>query len=202
MPASSSVTPESLLRHKKSQILSVAKARFLQSGVNKTTMRDLADDLGIAVSNLYLYFKNKQEIVIAIAQECRNEQELTDQVLLASELPAAEKLELLLMQRFQNIQTFRESSPKGKELMAYLLEQFPERVVEWQQSFETGILTILEAGNRQGEFCFTDLPQSARMIRLALGQFFLPAHIDLPIPLKEDDLRGLIRWLLAPWRLR
>src|SRR6478609_7322290 len=67
---------EAMPGDKKGQILLAAEARFLQYGIRKTTMRDIADDLGIAVSNLYLYFANKREIALAIAETCSQEMEM------------------------------------------------------------------------------------------------------------------------------
>jgi TetR/AcrR family transcriptional regulator len=186
-------------RDKKEQILAVAKARFLHYGVSKTTMRELADDLGISVSNLYLYFENKREIVLAIAQECRCEQERIDQTLLDDEsIPSAQKLEMLLLRRFQKSQAFRQDSPRGKELMAYLLQEAPTQLLDWQHSLEASIQAILEAGIWYGDFCLEDPAQSAHLFYLAVEQYFLPVHIDLPTPPVEEDLRALIRWILAP----
>jgi AcrR family transcriptional regulator len=189
---------EPLSTDKKNKILEAAKSRFLHYGVSKTTMRDIAEDVGIAVSNLYLYFENKREMVLAIAQDCRAEQDLIDQKLLSDQgIPAGAILENVLLSRFKNLCIFRTESPKGSELIAYLLQEYPERVKTWQDSFENLIFTALDIGVQRGEFHFADTRHSARMVRLAIHQFFLPAHIELPITPTEDDLIALIRWLVA-----
>ncbi len=53
---------------KREAILNAAKRRLNQYGVKKTTMQEIAEDVGIAVGTLYLYFKNKNEILIATAE--------------------------------------------------------------------------------------------------------------------------------------
>lgn len=183
---------------KKTKILQAAKARFLHYGVCKTTTRDIAEDLGISVSNLYLYFENKREIVLAIAQSCQAEQEIMDlQILEDKLLTPQQKLETLLVEKFRQKRSFRNDSPKGAELTAYLLQEYPERVKEWQDSMESRIYAALDEGRRLGSFQIEDVQEAAHMLRISLGLFFLPAHIQLPIEPTEMELLALIRWHLS-----
>jgi AcrR family transcriptional regulator len=45
------------------RILSVAEDSFYDKGFRETTMRAIAGEVGISVSNLYLYFQNKEIIL-------------------------------------------------------------------------------------------------------------------------------------------
>ena len=193
--------PADLSQEKRSKILQAAKARFLYYGVSKTTTRDIAEDLGISVSNLYLYFENKREIVLAIANECRGEQDKLDQQILAdSTLKPAEKLEKLLVEKFRIVDSYRSTStttPKGAELFAYLLQEYPERIALWNANFEQLIFTVLEEGAKAGDFQFQDVRQAAHMFRISLIHFFLPPHIQLPEPPTEAELVAFIRWQLS-----
>jgi AcrR family transcriptional regulator len=194
----SEATLSALSQDKQNRILNAAKERFLHYGVSKTTMRDIADDLGIAVSNLYLYFENKRELVLAIAQNCRAEQEqAAGQVLSNASLRPSRKLEQLLVGKFRAIQSFRTDSPNGKELMAYLLQEFPERHAEWHASLERAIQTALQEGVETGCFRIADVPETARLLRLATAFFFLPPFVELPRYPEEEELVALIRWHLA-----
>lgn len=187
-----------LSQDKKTKILRAAKARFLHYGVGKSTTRDIAEDVGISVSNLYLYFENKREIVLAIAQSCRAEQDRMDQQILADDsLPPAETLERLLLEKFRQARSFRTESPKGAELMAYLVQEYPERVAAWQNNLENLILTVLEKGRQAGAFKMDDPGETAYLFRLSLAQFFLPPHIQLPLDPTEEELIALIRWHLS-----
>ncbi len=189
--------PAALSQEKKARILDVAKARFMHYGVNKTTMREIADDLGMAVSNLYLYFENKREIVLAIAEACRAEQEQTVQQVMADRsLTPGQKLECLLLNKFRVVREFRGSSARAPELIAYLIQEFPERSVMWREALEGSLRAVLEEGVRLGVFG-VDPRQSARMLAIATAQFFLPPHIELPLPPTEEELIALIRWHLA-----
>ena len=44
------------------QIVEVAKQVFMTKGYTKTSMRDIAAGVGIGVSNIYNYFKSKDEL--------------------------------------------------------------------------------------------------------------------------------------------
>ena len=55
---------------KRARILEVARRRFSHYGYDKTTMAEIAEDAGMAVGTLYLFFKNKQDIVMAFGESC------------------------------------------------------------------------------------------------------------------------------------
>jgi len=48
-------------------IVDAARKRFQHYGIGKTTMQEIAADAGVAVGTLYLYFSNKDELVVACA---------------------------------------------------------------------------------------------------------------------------------------
>ena len=49
------------------QIVEIAKREFLKNGYAKTSMRDIAKGAGIGVSNIYNYFKSKDELFARFA---------------------------------------------------------------------------------------------------------------------------------------
>lgn len=180
------------------QILQVSYERFLHYGINKTTMRDIAADLDMSVGNLYLYFDNKRAIVLAIAQQCREKQEGdTREIVSNPEFSPSEKLERLMLAKLDLLNSYRLADDYSKDLIAYLLQEFPERRLEWQRLLEASIAGILEEGVQQGSFQMEDVGLQARMLRVATAHFFLPPHVPLPeVPCREE-LVALIRWLLA-----
>ncbi len=54
---------------RKEEILEKAVELFNEKGCINTSTRHIADTLKISVGNLYYYFKNKEEIIIAIYEE-------------------------------------------------------------------------------------------------------------------------------------
>ncbi len=57
-------------------ILEVSKAFFLEKGYSKTSMRDIAKEANVTLSNIYNYFKNKDEILEVILQPVLRDMEL------------------------------------------------------------------------------------------------------------------------------
>lgn len=53
----------------KNKILDVAENMFYQKGFKETTTRNIANEVGISVSNLYLYYKNKEDIFQGVIDE-------------------------------------------------------------------------------------------------------------------------------------
>ncbi|MGH8093727.1 MAG: TetR/AcrR family transcriptional regulator [Chthoniobacterales bacterium] len=55
------------------QILEAAILRFARSGFHQTSMHDISAEAGISVGLIYRYFKNKDEVISAIAAEHKKE---------------------------------------------------------------------------------------------------------------------------------
>ena len=51
---------------RKDQILNAAEGVFTQKGFSKARMDDIAEETGLSKGTLYLYFKSKEDLVIAI----------------------------------------------------------------------------------------------------------------------------------------
>ncbi len=56
-------------------ILKVARKSFLNKGYGKTSMRNIAKEADVTLSNIYNYFKNKDEILEVILQPLFHEME-------------------------------------------------------------------------------------------------------------------------------
>lgn len=60
---------EDHLTARREQILTAARACFLRKGLHNTSMQDLIKEAGLSVGAVYRYFKSKDEIIAAIAEE-------------------------------------------------------------------------------------------------------------------------------------
>ena len=54
---------------RRAQIITAARACFLRDGFHQTSMQDIQREAGLSAGAIYLYFKSKQELILAIAQD-------------------------------------------------------------------------------------------------------------------------------------
>lgn len=54
---------------RREQILEAAMICFAKRGFHQTSMHDISDEAGISVGLIYRYFKNKEEVIAALADE-------------------------------------------------------------------------------------------------------------------------------------
>src|SRR5688572_24628935 len=54
---------------RREEILGAAKALFLEEGYGQTTIRKIAERVGVSAPALYLYFKDKDEIMLALCDQ-------------------------------------------------------------------------------------------------------------------------------------
>ena len=50
------------------KIIQVAKAKFLESGFQKTSMKSIAVGAGISAPTIYCYFRNKEDLFIHLVE--------------------------------------------------------------------------------------------------------------------------------------
>ena len=76
---------------RRQEIIEVARNRFREFGIRKTSMQEIAEDLGLSVGTLYLYFKSKDELIIGCAERFADNHKIFAEELLASKKSAAHK---------------------------------------------------------------------------------------------------------------
>jgi hypothetical protein len=103
-----------------------AKSRFHRYGIQKTTMQEIARDAGLFVGTLYLYFKNKDEILLACTQAFREEHERSAALILQSEDAADEKLRAYICDRFRAAKATREGTDHAAEIARAVIRNLRE----------------------------------------------------------------------------
>ena len=95
---------------KSDAIVAAAGKRFRYYGVGKTTMQEIAADAGVAVGTLYLYFNNKDDLVVACAETFieRHRQQIAS--ILAADIAGQDKLRQYILARFREVEDVRTSS--------------------------------------------------------------------------------------------
>jgi AcrR family transcriptional regulator len=182
------------------QIVTAARKRFRHYGIGKTTMQEIAADAGLAVGTLYLYFKNKDDLVAACAEEYVHRHRRRAEAILRSALPPDQKLRRYVVDRFRQAAQTRTSSRHAAEITRAVLRVKPDRIDEegrmiWQTTSE-----ILAAGVEQGVFHIARPADDAEVFLHAIAGFFPNALSDgRPTP-REEDLLKVIDFFVRAWK--
>lgn len=149
------------MEYKKDQIIKIALKRFAHYGFNKTTMSEIAVDLGITKANLYYYYPDKNSLVkdvLLMLAEVAEEQELAiltsyDGDLLSSldqllELKAALMREYYVLHISENLEWI-----KGQGIGS-LLEEMHHKDIEM-------VKELFTKATERGEVHFDEVGQAA-----------------------------------------
>ncbi len=185
---------------KEQAIVEAAAKRFRYYGIGKTTMQEIAQDAGMAVGTLYLYFANKDALVAACAEKFAERHRQQAAEILASELPPDEKLRAYVVARFRQSEDTRTSSRHAAEITRAVLRVKPDRIREEGQMMHAVAVQILNEGISSRRFRAVDVDRDAVVFLYALAAFF-PNALSEPqfVPL-EEDLVSVVDWFLDTWK--
>ncbi len=182
----------------RNRIVEAATARFHHYGLGKTTMAEIASDLGMSPGNLYRYYPGKLDIAAEIARQAFAElTQLMRDTLRRSNGTAAEKLRELLMVQLRVTWAKIEKSPKVMELAQSISHDRPDLGNERLHATRAILAECLAQGNASGEFNVPDVIYAAEMIQTATHIFCYPqlwSHLTLDK--LERELNGVMDLLV------
>jgi AcrR family transcriptional regulator len=182
---------------RRDQILRSLASFVRERKLASLTMRDIANRLGLVKSNLYYYFKSKQEIlyhchVKSIAMSLAALDEVR-----AQELPPAEALRQLLIKHILNIT----EDPYGGVLLTdleSLTTAQRKRYVAMRDQFEQGVRKMIRDGIAEGSFAKQNVQLAGFTILGAINWIPKWHRPDGPLPsdtIAETIVDQLIRSL-------
>jgi AcrR family transcriptional regulator len=161
-------------------IIDAANARFLHYGVNKTTMAEIADDVGMSAANLYRYFANKQDIAVECARRCMVERvDRVGRVVSDRSRSPTEKLHGVATTMIEHTHELAEPGSKMGSLVATVTRERPDLVHDQIAKLEEAIARILRDGVAAGVFRIGDSRAAARSVYGALAIFDVPMFVGL-----------------------
>ncbi len=179
------------------RIKEAAVRLFSTYGFGKTTMAEIGKECDMSAANLYRFYKNKQDIAAAIAEDhFALEQRIYKEITLRRDLTASEKIRAFANKSIDIASDFVKVHKKMFELLEYVCSEQKDLVrchVEQKQSV---MAEILAEGNRNGEFAVDDIVRTAGAVLKALIFFDYPAFL-VTCPEKEirasaDDVVDLL----------
>jgi len=139
---------------KKREILEAASRVFRARGLHAAGMRDIAAELGMAVGNLYYYFRDKEDL-LAFVQESALAR-LLDMAAKVRELdlPADHRLRLVLEEHVVGLNDPEEGTPGSLAHLEVeaLGEERRAGVLARRDEYEQIVRSLIEEGMDQGMF--------------------------------------------------
>jgi TetR/AcrR family fatty acid metabolism transcriptional regulator len=176
--------------------MSAARKRFEKSGYRATSIALIARDAGIAVGTVYLYFKNKEQILTALFEES-NSRWMAEARHAADQPGSAEERLLRVAQasieRYQRDELLRAVMTRDLEIiLAPLCEEFRDRVL--RQNIEV-MAEILRDGVRSGELRPLDPDKTAFVLWTTADALFTQKQhrYEELVPIYVEILRDGLR---------
>lgn len=154
---------------KKELILRKAAAMFREKGFAATSMRDLAESVGIEAASLYNHIRSKNEILEAICFDVANKFNSNMEAIDASSPKSISKVETLL--RFhirQMIDCYEEVYVSDRE-WKHLEEPYLSNFQTQRRNYRKKFAAIIEEGITKGEIRRIDAPTAVLIILHAVS---------------------------------
>lgn len=154
---------------KKELILRKAAAMFREKGFAATSMRDLAESVGIEAASLYNHIRSKNEILEAICFDVANRFNMNLEILESSHPKSISKVETLLrfhiQQMVENYEEVYVSDREWKHLEEPYLSNFQTQRRNYRKKFAS----IIEEGISKNEIRKIDAPTSVLIMLHAVS---------------------------------
>lgn len=154
---------------KKELILRKAAAMFREKGFAATSMRDLAESVGIEAASLYNHIRSKNEILEAICFDVANRFNTNIDIVEASNQNSIHKVETLLRFHIQQmIDNYEEVYVADRE-WKHLEDPYLSNFQNQRRTYRKKFAGIIEEGIRKNEIRRIDAPTSVMMMLHAVS---------------------------------
>src|SRR5215471_8133084 len=103
-----SVSEQERIDRRREQILAAASRVFARQGFHRSTVRQVAQEAGIADGTIYLYFRSKQDLLLALLAELGRVGERTADFAELAGADARSFVATYLEQRFRQLRGWRQ----------------------------------------------------------------------------------------------
>ncbi|MBK7316198.1 MAG: TetR/AcrR family transcriptional regulator [Anaerolineales bacterium] len=166
------------------EILAVAMRMFIQQGYHGLAMRQISEAVGVSKAALYYYFKDKEELFLAILNSYLNDMESSIDAIRAKSGSSADQItqfvESVLRQPAEQRALTRLASQEMGQLSAASRKKFDKL---YHEKFIGKLTAILQEGMDRGEFQSLNAEIATWSLLGIMYPYFYPAHSgEKPIP--------------------
>jgi AcrR family transcriptional regulator len=168
------------------RIMEAAEALFRRLGFAKTTVADIAAELGMSPANVYRFFPSKNAIVESICQRCLGEVEATAWAVARAKGPAGQRLERLILDILKYHKENVLADKRVNDLVTAAIELSWNAIKAHKETMRTVVEVILRDGVAAGEFESVDPRETSELILRAVVAFTHPMLIGQCLEEGED----------------
>jgi AcrR family transcriptional regulator len=154
---------------KKELILRKAAAMFREKGFAATSMRDLAESVGIEAASLYNHIRSKNEILEAICFDVANRFNTNIDIVEASNQNSINKVETLLRFHIQQMVDNYEEVYVADREWKHLEDPYLSNFQNQRRTYRKKFAGIIEEGIQKNEVRKIDAPTSVMMMLHAVS---------------------------------
>jgi AcrR family transcriptional regulator len=182
----------------RARIMETAEALFRRLGFAKTTVADIAAELGMSPANVYRFFPSKNAIVESICQRCLGELDSRAWAVARSPGSAAARLERLFLEIFNYHKDNLITEKRVHDIVLVAMENNWAAIEAHTEMIRVVIETILRDGIEKGEFDAVDARETSVLIKRSMLAFCHPLMVaeGLQEGESEEQARQSIRFLL------
>jgi AcrR family transcriptional regulator len=181
------------------RILKVAEEHFRRIGYHKTSVADIASELGMSPANVYRFFPSRNAINESICGRIVNEVADIAFTIARANAPAVEKLDQLLTAVHHHNKMTLVREKHMHDLIVAATQENWEGIKAHIARMVTIFEAIIREGIEAGELKVEDPAEAARAVNTAFTPFFHPILIEHCVQHGEDTEAGLreqIRFIL------
>ncbi len=147
------------------RILNEAERLFRHYGYSKTTVADIARELGMSPANIYRFFASKTQIHCGLAERMLVAREVALFEISKLPLPAGERLKLFVVDQYKATVAQMTGDKKVHEMVTVALEEHWSVIDRHLQRLTEILSEIIADGMRAGEFKMDDPVKAARCFK-------------------------------------
>jgi AcrR family transcriptional regulator len=183
----------------RARIIETAETLFRRLGFAKTTVADIAGELGMSPANVYRFFASKNAIVEAICKLCLSAVEEKAWTVARSKVPAAERMERLVLEILAYHKENFVSEHRVNELVVAAIEASWDTIRAHKQVMQNVAEVILRDGIAAGEFAPVEPRETAELIMRSVVAFTHQLLVGQCLEEGQDletEARASVRFLL------
>jgi AcrR family transcriptional regulator len=175
----------------RARILDVAEQHCRRIGYHKTSVADIASELGMSRANVYRFFPSRDAINESICRRVVSEVADIAIAIARTDAPALEKLDRLLTAVHHHNKTKLIKEKRMHDMIVAAMQENWEGIKAHIARMVTIFEAIIREGIETGELKVEDPAEAARAVNTAFTPFFHPILIEHCVQHGEDTEAGL-----------